>query len=102
MCAISCPHKLMCMNVCVCACACANVCVCYLVSTQADVEDVEILCAFRGEAGADGERGHGAQRAQVKGEGAVVLRVTEGAVAIATRVLLGGATIASSQHTWHK
>ena len=83
-------------------CVCVNVCVCYLVSTQADVEAVEVLCAFRGEAGADGERGHGAQRAQVKGQGVVVLRVTEGAVAIATRVLLGGGTIASSQHTSNK
>lgn len=60
----------------------------YLVATQAHVEQVEVFCAFRGETRPDGHRGHAAQRAEVKGQRAVVLRVGEGAVAVASRVFL--------------
>ncbi len=57
-------------------------------AAQADVEQVKVLCAFRGETRADGQWGDAAQRAQVKGQGAVVLCVGEGAVAVAPRVFL--------------
>lgn len=57
-------------------------------ATEADVEQVKVLCAFRGETGPDGQRGHVAQRAEVKGQRTVVLSVREGAVAVATRVFL--------------
>lgn len=60
----------------------------YLMATQADVEQVKVLCAFRGETRSDGERGHLAQRAEVKGQRAVVLAVGEGAFAVAPRVFL--------------
>lgn len=59
-----------------------------LVATQADVEEMEVLCAFGGEARPDGQRGHVAQGPEVKGQCAVVLRVREGAVAVAARVFL--------------
>ena len=59
-------------------------------ATEADVEQVKVFGAFGGEAGADGQRGHVAQRAEVKGQSSVVLHVGEGAVAVATRVLLNG------------
>lgn len=57
-------------------------------ATQADVEEVEVFCALRGETRADGERGHVAQSAEVKGQRAVLLRVGERAVAVAARVFL--------------
>ena len=60
----------------------------YLVATQAHVEQVEVFCSLRGETGPDGHRGHVTQRAEVKGQRAVVLRVGEGAVAVALRVFL--------------
>lgn len=60
----------------------------YLVATQADVEQVKVLCAFGGETRADGHRGHVAEGAEVKGQRTVVLRVDEGAVAVAPRVFL--------------
>lgn len=60
----------------------------YLVAAQADVEQVKVLGAFGGETGADGQRGHVAQRAQVKGQRTIVGRVGEGAVAVAARVFL--------------
>lgn len=60
----------------------------YLVATQAHVEQVEVFCSLRGETRPDGHRGHAAQRAEVKGQRAVVLRVGEGAVAVASRVFL--------------
>lgn len=49
---------------------------------------MKVLGAFRGETGPDGERGHGAQRAEVKGQRPVVVSVGEGAVAVAERVFL--------------
>lgn len=52
-------------------------------ATQADVKQVKVLCAFRGEAWPDGQRGHATQRAEVIGQRAVVLGVGEGAVAVA-------------------
>lgn len=57
-------------------------------ATQADVEQVKVLCAFRGETRPDGERGHVAHGAEVKGQRAVVLRVGEGAVAVTLRMFL--------------
>lgn len=57
-------------------------------ATQADVEQVKVLCAFRGETRPDGQRGHVAQGAEVKGQHTVVLCVGEGAVAVAPRVFL--------------
>lgn len=57
-------------------------------ATQAHVEQVEVLCAFGGETRSDGQRGHVAHRAEVKGQRAVVLRVAEEAVAEASRVFL--------------
>lgn len=60
----------------------------YLVATQADVEQVKVFGAFRGETRPDGQRAHVAQGAEVKGQRTVVLRVGEGAVAVATRVFL--------------
>lgn len=60
----------------------------HLVATQAHVEQVEVLCAFGGETRSDGQRGHGAQRAEVKGQRAVVLRVVEEAVTEAPRMFL--------------
>lgn len=57
-------------------------------ATQADVEQVKVLCAFRGETRPDGQRSWGAQGAEVKGQRTVVLCVGEGAVAVATRVFL--------------
>lgn len=57
-------------------------------ATQAHVEQVEVLCAFGGETRSDGQRGHVAHRAEVKGQCAVVLRVAEEAVAEAPRVFL--------------
>lgn len=63
-------------------------CVNHLVATQADVEQVKVLGALRGETRPDDQRGHGAQGAEVKGQCAVVLCVREGAVAVATRVFL--------------
>lgn len=35
----------------------------YLVATQANVEQVKVLCAFSGETRPDGQRGHAAQGA---------------------------------------
>lgn len=63
-------------------------CVFYLMATQADVEQVKVLCPFRGETRPNGQRGHVVQRAEVKGQRAVVLCVGEGAVAVAPRVFL--------------
>lgn len=60
----------------------------YPVATQAKVEQMEVFCAFRGETGPDGQWGHIAQGAEVKGQGAVVQRVGEGAVAVAPGVFL--------------
>lgn len=60
----------------------------YLVSTQANVEQVKVLCAFRGETRPDGHRGHITQGAEVKGQRTVVLCVGEEAVAVAPRVFL--------------
>lgn len=60
----------------------------YLMATQANVEQVKVLCAFRSETWADGHRGHIAQSAEVKGQRAVALCVGEGAVAVAARVFL--------------
>lgn len=57
-------------------------------ATQANVEQMKVFCAFRGETGPDGQRGHIAQGAEVKGQGAVVQRVGEGAVAVAPGVFL--------------
>ena len=69
---------------------CWCVCMFYLVSTQADVELVEVLGALGGEAGSVDERGHVAQGAQVKGPCLALTHICEAAVAIAKRVILGG------------
>lgn len=57
-------------------------------ATQADVEQVKVFRAFGGETRANDQRGHVVHGAEVEGQGAVVLRVGEGAVAVATGVFL--------------
>lgn len=57
-------------------------------TTQADIEHMKVLCAFRGETWADGHRGNVAQSAEVKGQRAVVVCVGEGAVTVATGMFL--------------
>lgn len=57
-------------------------------ATQANVEQVKVLCAFRGETRPNGQRGHVAHGAEVIGQRMVVLCVGEGAVAVAQRVFL--------------
>lgn len=60
----------------------------YLMAAQADVVYVKVLCAFRGEARPNGQQGHIAHGAEVKGQRAVVVYVSEGAVVVAARVIL--------------
>lgn len=57
-------------------------------ATQADVEQVKVLGAFRGETWPDGQGGHAAHGTEVKGQRAVGLCLGEGAVAVAQRVFL--------------
>lgn len=57
-------------------------------ATQADVEHVKVLGAFRGETRPDGQGGHTTHGTEVKGQRAVGLCVGEGAVAVAQSVLL--------------
>lgn len=57
-------------------------------ATQADVEQVKVLGAFRGEARPDGQGGHATHGTEVNGQRAVGLCVGEGAVAVAQRVFL--------------
>lgn len=60
----------------------------HLMATQADVEQVKVLGAFRGETRPDGQGGHAAHGTEVKGQRVVGLGVGEGAVAVAQRVFL--------------
>lgn len=77
-------------------------CVIYLVATQANVEQVKVLCAFRGETWSDGQRSHITQGAEVKGQRPIVLRVGEGAVAVAAGVFLKKKQQKKTHHTQHK
>lgn len=57
-------------------------------STQADVEQMKVFCAFRCETRSDDQRGHTAERAKVKGQSAVVVCVGESTGAVAAGVFL--------------
>lgn len=57
-------------------------------STQADVEQMKVFCAFRCETRSDDQRGHAAERAKVKGQSAVVVCVGESTGAVAAGVFL--------------
>lgn len=57
-------------------------------ATEADIEQVEILCAFRGETGPQDQRSHITHGAEVKGHRSVVFRVAEKTVAEAAGMLL--------------
>lgn len=60
-------------------------------AAQLEVEQVEVLCPFGGEAGSHRQGGHVVHGAEVKGQRAVVHCVAEEAVAVAARVFLPGA-----------
>lgn len=57
-------------------------------ATEADIKQVKVFCAFRGETRSDDERSHVAQGTEVKGQCSVVLSVGEGAAAVAARMFL--------------
>ena len=72
---------------CVCVCACVRVS--HLSSTQADIELVEVLSSFGGEAGTVHQRPYRAEEAEVKGQSDVSLCVAEVTVTVTQTVVLG-------------
>lgn len=60
----------------------------HLSSAQADVEQVEVLGSFGGEARTVHQSSHRTQRAEVKGHGDIAIRVREVTVAVAQAVVL--------------